>query len=342
MLGIPAILVIALWFVPCQHPFNPQDGGSDKRRGRNVAETGSSGPKRRVLIGLLGAPISSSASPALHEAAARAAGIEAFYHLIEVPGADGAKLRAILNGIRDIGFAGINVTFPYKEAIVGLLDEVAPQAAAMGAVNTVVVRDGRLVGHNTDMTGFRTAYQRFAQTSAPRAAPETIALIGAGGVGRAIAFALNYPGGPKLRLFDRDRAKAEDLARRFGTGPGLIMAASVEEALDGAGGIINATPLGMAPDTRSPVPADLISASHLVIDVVYSPLFTPLLTEAHRRGARTMTGRELVIHQALDGFRLFTGLEGSESAMSGAFDRAMAARGNSPLMASSLARPAAG
>ncbi|MFX5476423.1 hypothetical protein ABTD55_21130, partial [Acinetobacter baumannii] len=91
-------------------------------------------------------------------------------------GADKARLRAILDGVRAVGFAGINVTFPYKEAVVGLLDEVAPAAAAMGAVNTVVVRDGRLIGHNTDMTGFRTAFQRFARGAAPKAAPATVAV----------------------------------------------------------------------------------------------------------------------------------------------------------------------
>lgn len=288
--------------------------------------------KRRVLIGLVGAPIASSASPALHEAAARAAGIQAYYHLIEIAGADAAKLRAILDGVRLLGFAGVNVTYPYKEAVVGLLDELAPEAAAMGAVNTVVVRDGRLIGHNTDASGFRVAYDRLVAASAPRGAPLAVALIGAGGVGRAIAFALARQGGPELRLFDTERARAEDLARRLGSAGRASVASSVEMAVTGAGAIVNATPLGMAPDVRSPVPAELISADQIVVDVVYSPLFTPLLMAAHRRGARLMTGRELVIHQALDGFRLFTGLEGSESAMAAAFDQVMAARGTPPLM----------
>ncbi|QCI67187.1 shikimate dehydrogenase [Phreatobacter stygius] len=307
-----------------------------------MARQGADARTRRVLIGLLGAPIASSASPALHEAAARAAGIEAFYHLIEVAGADKARLRAILDGVRQVGFAGINVTFPYKEAVVELLDDLAPVAKAMGAVNTVVVRDGRLIGHNTDTTGFRTAYDRLIAASGPKAAPATVAVIGAGGVGRAIAFALAHKGGPRLRLFDQDRAKAEDLAGRLGRSARVAVAGSIEAALDGTDGIVNATPLGMAPDNRSPVPAALISAGHVVVDVVYSPLFTPLLTEAHRRGARIMTGRDLVIHQALDGFRLFTGLEGSESAMSGAFDRVMAARATSPLTASIHAETKAG
>ena len=294
--------------------------------------TGLNKAKRRVLIGLVGAPIASSASPALHEAAARAAGIEAWYHLIEIAGADGATLRAILDGVRRLGFAGVNVTYPYKEAVVGLLDEVEPRAAAMGAVNTVVVRDGRLVGHNTDASGFRTAYDRLVAGSGPAGAPASVALIGTGGVGRAIAFALARPGGPELRLFDTERGRAEDLARRLGAGSGARVVGSVEAAVDGAGAIINATPLGMAPDVRSPVPAGLIRAGQIVVDVVYSPLFTPFLVAARQRGARLMTGRELVIHQALDGFRLFTGLEGSETAMASAFDAVMAARGTEPLM----------
>ncbi|WP_442957061.1 shikimate dehydrogenase [Phreatobacter sp. AB_2022a] len=287
---------------------------------------GSDNAKRRVLIGLVGAPIASSASPALHEAAARAAGIEAWYHLIEIAGADRTTLRAVLDSVRLLGFAGVNVTYPYKEAVVDLLDELEPGAAAMGAVNTVVVRGGRLIGHNTDASGFRAAYDRMVAACGSSGGPASVALIGAGGVGRAIAFALARPGGPELRLFDAEPARAEDLARRLGPDGRACVAGSVETAVEGAGAIINATPLGMAPDIRSPVPAGLIAAGQIAVDVVYSPLITPFLRMARERGARLMTGRELVIHQALDGFRLFTGLEGSESAMTAAFDAVMAAR----------------
>ena len=287
---------------------------------------GLNNAKRRVLIGLVGAPIASSASPALHEAAARAAGIEAWYHLIEIAGADSTRLRAVLDGVRLLGFAGVNVTYPYKEAVVDLLDEVEPRAAAMGAVNTVVVREGRLIGYNTDTSGFRVAYARLVAACGPSGAPASVALIGTGGVGRAIAFALTRAGGPELRLFDTELARAEDLARRLGPDGRVCVAQSVEAAVEGAGAIINATPLGMAPDNRSAVPAELIAAGQIVVDVVYSPLITPFLRMAQERGARPMTGRELVIHQALDGFRLFTGLEGSESAMAAAFDAVMAAR----------------
>ena len=114
-------------------------------------------PAKKLLTGLIGAPIAHSASPAMHERAAEALGLRGHYQLIEVAGADAAGLRMMLEGVRRLGFAGVNVTFPYKEAVVPLLDELAPGAAAMGAVNTVVVKDGRLIGHNTDTTGFARA-----------------------------------------------------------------------------------------------------------------------------------------------------------------------------------------
>src|SRR5215204_6758783 len=113
--------------------------------------------QRNLLLGLLGAPIKHSASPAMHETAAAGLGLRAFYHLIEAPGAGREDLGLMLEGVRRLGFAGVNVTFPYKEAVVSLLDELSPGAQAIGAVNTVVVRDGRLIGYNTDTTGFARA-----------------------------------------------------------------------------------------------------------------------------------------------------------------------------------------
>src|SRR5262245_24405613 len=111
-------------------------------------------PAQPFLLGLIGSPIMSSAAPAMHEAAAGALGLSAHYRLIDVPGADQAKLKAMLDGVRFLGFSGVNVTFPYKEAVVSLLDVLSPAAAAIGTVNTVVVRHGKLTGHNTDATGF--------------------------------------------------------------------------------------------------------------------------------------------------------------------------------------------
>ncbi|SFJ96814.1 shikimate dehydrogenase [Bradyrhizobium sp. Gha] len=276
---------------------------------------------KKLLTGLIGAPIAHSASPAMHERAAEALGLRGHYQLIEVAGADPAGLRLMLEGVRRLGFAGVNVTFPYKEAVVPLLDELAPGAAAMGAVNTVVVKDGRLIGHNTDTTGFAHAVQ-------PLLAPagNAVAVIGTGGVGKAIAFALASLKVADLRIFDSEPARAEKLATLLAEHGGARVARSVEDALDGATGLINGTPVGMLPNRNTPVPPVLLRADLWVADAVYSPLITPLLAAAREKGARIMTGRELAIYQAADAFELFTGLAPSTEVMGEAFDAVMAAR----------------
>jgi len=276
---------------------------------------------KKLLTGLIGAPIAHSASPAMHERAAEALGLRGHYQLIEVAGADADGLRMMLEGVRRLGFAGVNVTYPYKEAVVPLLDELAPGAAAMGAVNTVVVRDGRLIGHNTDTTGF-------ARAVAPLLAPSAnaVAVIGTGGVGKAIAFALASLKVSGLRIFDSETARAEKLASLLARHGGATVAKSVEDALDGATGLVNGTPDGMLPNRGMPVPAALLHEKMWVADAVYSPLITPLLAAAQAKGARIMTGRELAIYQAADAFELFTGLAPSTETMGEAFDEVMAAR----------------
>ncbi|WP_128928395.1 shikimate dehydrogenase [Bradyrhizobium guangxiense] len=276
---------------------------------------------KKLLTGLIGAPIAHSASPAMHERAAEALGLRGHYQLIEVAGADATGLSMMLEGVRRLGFAGVNVTYPYKEAVVPLLDALAPGAAAMGAVNTVVVKDGRLTGHNTDTTGF-------ARAVAPLLAPtgNAIALIGAGGVGKAIAFALASLDVTDIRIFDREPARAETLAGLLSRQGGARVAATVEDALAGATGLVNGTPVGMLPNRGMPVPATLLHERLWVADAVYSPLITPLLAAARERGAKIMTGRELAIYQAADAFALFTGLAPSTEVMGEAFDEVMVAR----------------
>ena len=275
---------------------------------------------KKLLTGLIGAPIKHSASPAMHERAAEALGLRGHYQLIEIAGADATELRMLLEGVRRLGFAGVNVTFPYKEAIVPLLDELAPAAAAMGAVNTVVVRDGRLIGHNTDTTGF-------ARAVAPLLAPSgnAVAVIGTGGVGKAIAFALASRKVNDIRLFDSEPERAEKLASLL-RAPGVRVAANLDDALRDATGLVNATPIGMLPDRGTPVPPALLRGDLWVADAVYSPLITPLLAAAQDKGARIMTGRELAIYQAADAFELFTGLAPSTDVMGEAFDGVMAER----------------
>ena len=290
-----------------------------------MAENGRTAP-RNLLLGLIGAPIKHSASPAMHEAAATALGLRAYYHLIEVPGAGEDDLRLMLEGVRRLGFAGVNVTFPYKEAVVALLDELSPAAAAIGAVNTVVVRAGKLVGHNTDSSGFARALDEMGDGASAR----PVALIGAGGVGRAIAFALAGTGVPEIRIFDGDAAKAAELVEALASRVTARTASTVEEALAGAGGLVNGTPVGMLPNRDSPVAFELLRADLWVADAVYTPLWTPLLKAARARGAPVMTGRELAIFQALDAFELFSGTRPSREVMSAAFDAVMERRAAQP------------
>jgi len=258
----------------------------------------------------------------MHEEAADALGVRCHYHLIEVAGADQAGLRALLDGVRSLGFAGVNVTFPYKEAVVDLLDELSPDAALIGAVNTVVVRDGRLIGHNTDTTGFARAITRLVTAGAHG----PVALIGAGGVGKAIAFALAGLGVADLRIFDSERAKAAKLAAQLDGHAKASVTDNVEDALRGVVGVVNGSPVGMLPSLGTPVPDRLLHAGLWVADAVYSPLWTPLLTAAKAKGATVMTGRELAIYQAADAFELFTGLAPSTTEMGIAFDAVMTKR----------------
>src|SRR6202051_4078864 len=275
---------------------------------------------RHVLTGLLGAPIAHSASPAMHERAAAALGLRCHYQLIEVAGAGRDELKMLLQGVRRLGFGGINVTFPYKEAVIDLLDDLAPGAALIGAVNTIVVRDNRLTGHNTDTTGFARAIAQRITASSHGA----VALIGAGGVGKAIAFALAGLGVQELRIFDSEHAKAMQLAAKLEGHVRTKVTHRVEDALRGVAGLVNGTPVGMLPSRDTPVPDALLHDGLWVADAVYSPLWTPLLTDAKAKNARTMTGRELAIYQAAEAFELFTGLTPSISVMGNAFDRVTA------------------
>lgn len=228
----------------------------------------------------------------------------------------------MLEGVRALGFAGVNVTYPYKEKVAPFLDELAPSASAVGAVNTIAVRDGRLIGFNTDCSGFARGVKR----AIGDIAGQTIALIGAGGVGKAIGVALSEAGAGKIRIVDREPAKARALAAALSRRGTATSCASAAEALEGAHGLVNATAVGMTPNSDTPAPFALLRPSLWVADAVYQPLWTPLLSAARDQGAKVMTGRELAIDQAMDAFEIFTGREASLAVMSNAFDRVIALR----------------
>lgn len=277
-------------------------------------------PRPKFLTGLIGAPIAHSASPAMHERAADALGYSCHYQLIEIAGADERELIKVLEGVRRLGFAGVNVTYPYKEAVVPLLDELAPTAAGIAAVNTIIVKEKRLVGHNTDTTGF-------ARAVAPVLLPSrtSVVVVGAGGVGKAIALALTKLNVAEIRIFDREHAKAEKLVTLL-RAPNVFVAATLEDAIRRSNGVVNATPVGMLPSTGSPVPGSLLHNGLWVADAVYSPPITPLLAAARTRGATILSGRELAVYQAADAFELFTGSVPSLDAMREAFDDVMTGR----------------
>jgi shikimate dehydrogenase len=198
----------------------------------------------------------------------------------------------------------------------------------IGAVNTVVVEDGRLVGHNTDATGFgRAVADLLAGSSGP------VAVIGAGGVGRAAAVAMAKAGAKGLRIFDLDRTKAAALADIVAPLTDSMVAATVAEAVAGASGLVNGTPVGMLPSRASPVDAALLHAELWVADAIYYPLWTPLLSDARKVGAKVLSGRALAINQAVDAFKLFTGVIPSADVMTAAFDAVLARRGDAGLSA---------
>jgi len=275
---------------------------------------------RRALLGLIGAKIARSISPAMHEAAARALDIDLRYHLIDshVIGFGADALPQLLKGVALAGFTGVNVTFPFKEAIVPWLDSVEGAAATVGAVNTVVVRDRRLIGHNTDYSGFIGAWKR----SFGERLPGSTALIGAGGVGHAIAHALAALGADELRIADiaPDRAQslADSLRPRHPT-VRVIVGSDATSACVGATGVVNATPVGMHAFPGVPVGARSFEGAAWAMDAVYTPLETEFVAAARLAGAAVMTGQELAIGQAVEAFALFFAREAPQDVMRNTF-----------------------
>ncbi|HEX3996638.1 MAG TPA: shikimate dehydrogenase [Acetobacteraceae bacterium] len=283
---------------------------------------------RQALIGLLGANIMKSLAPALHIDAFAAAGITGHYHLMDVDQLPGRTLQNLLAAVKTAGFIGVNVTFPFKQAVIPLLDQLSPEARQIGAVNTVVIgKTGHTTGHNTDRSGFRLNFE----DGLGRAAAEgkTAVLIGAGGAGSAVAFALMDLGLKTLIVHDQDKTRAISLAAdviaHYGAGRCRLSERLTEE-IRAADGVANATPIGMAGFPGNPVPVDALRAAHWVADVIYSPMETELIKAAAAKGARTLTGGGMCVYQAVDAFRLFTGIDPDVARMHRTFAAALAAR----------------
>jgi shikimate dehydrogenase len=268
--------------------------------------------KDSFLVGLIGAGIGPSLSPALHEREADRQGLRYLYRRIDIdvlgvrPEAVGELVRAA----RDLGFDGLNITHPCKQLVIGHLDALSPQAEALGAVNTVVFENGRATGHNTDVTGFAASFAR----GLPDAPLERVVQLGAGGAGAAVAHATLTLGAGRVTVVDALADRAADLAaalnRHFGEGRAAAATPDrLSPLLADADGLVHATPTGMAAHPGLPLAADLLRPGLWVAEVVYRPLETELLRTARARGCATLDGGGMAVFQAVDAFRLFTGRE---------------------------------
>jgi len=269
-----------------------------------------------------------SLSPALHADAFAAAGIDGYYHLMDVEILRGRSLAQLLDAAKTAGFAGTNVTFPFKQDVLGLLDELDPEAAQIGALNCVTIApDGRTKGYNTDRIGFRRNFEsNLGRASAEGA---SAVLVGAGGAGRAVGFALMDLGVADLAIYDRNDAQMNslvaDLRRYFGD----VRCRPVDDLVRdvaAADGVVNATPVGMLGMPGNPVPVEALGPDQWAADVIYTPLETAFIKAAAARGARVLTGGGMCVYQAVEAFRLFSGVTPDVERMHRTFLRALTAR----------------
>lgn len=262
-----------------------------------------------VLAGLIGAGIQASGTPALHEREGDAQGLRYLYRLIDLDQLklDSGALPDLLMAAERMNFTGLNITFPCKQAIIPLLDELSPEARGIGAVNTVVLKDGKRIGHNTDCLGFAEGFRRGLK----EAARERVVQMGAGGAGAAVAHALLSEGVQQLSIFDVDVSRAQSLAnnlnQHFGSGRACA-GSDLPSALAQADGLVNTTPMGMAKLPGMPVPVELLRAELWVAEIVYFPLETELLRNARALGCRTLDGGNMAVFQAVKAFELFSGV----------------------------------
>ena len=261
------------------------------------------------LVGLIGAGIQASRTAAMHEREGAEQGLLYLYKLIDLEnlalGAD--ALPDLLTAAERMGFAGLSITYPCKQLVIPLLSDLSDDARALGAVNTVVLRDGKRIGHNTDWWGFAESFRR----GLPDVKRDRVVQLGAGGAGAAVAHAALTLGVKQLTLFDLDASRtkrlAADLAARFGEGratPGADLGGAMAES----DGLIHATPTGMAKHPGLPLPATFLRPELWVAEIVYFPLETELLRTAKGIGCRTLNGGGMAVYQAAEAFRLFTGI----------------------------------
>ncbi len=277
--------------------------------------------------GVIGHPLGHSISPALFGAAFKAAGIDATYEAWDT---EPAVLDGRIAALRGADFLGANVTIPHKQAVVPLLDGTTELATKAGAVNTIVHADGKLIGHNTDVTGFARALREDAGFDAKG---KRTMLLGNGGAARAVGLALVEAGAAVIYVVGRQPRKIEQMVLSLKplTPSGTTISwaywgdGSYLRSLQEADLVVNCTPVGVAGSEtagQSPVPADLMQAHTLFFDLVYNPAETPFVAAAKSRGAKATTGLAMLVYQAAESFKLWTGKDADTKAM---FDAARGA-----------------
>jgi shikimate dehydrogenase len=264
---------------------------------------------RTYLAGLVGAGIQHSSSPSMHMDEGQSLGLQISYELLDLDLMAGgaAGLASVLDQAEQRGFTGLNVTYPSKQAVIPLLHELSPEAQALHSVNTVLFRGGRRIGHNTDWWGFAESFRREMSDVNPR----RVVLVGAGGAGAAVGYAMLKSGTQELSVHDMDRSRAVALAERMSAlfvDRRVTVCDDVAAALAAADGLVHATPTGMQKYPGIPVPAESLRPPLWVAEIVYVPLLTELLRTARQHGCRTLDGDGMAVFQGAMAFKLFFGM----------------------------------
>ena len=279
------------------------------------------------ITGIFGDPIGHTLSPAMHNAAFKAVGLNAVYVPFHVKADDPAVLKAAVEGLRAMRFLGVNVTIPHKERVLRYLDEIDPHAADIGAVNTIVNRDGRLFGYNTDGTGYLLSLR---DETGLRIARKKIVIIGAGGAARGIFYAMLGMKPSSIVLVNRTIRRANTLAKAFEARfsstdirTSALQRGALIEHLSNADLVVNTTSIGMMGKGELDIPVEALPPKAIVSDIVYRPSKTGLLKAAEKRRLKTHGGLGMLVRQGAIGFELWTGMKAPVSVMTGAALKAL-------------------
>lgn len=258
------------------------------------------------LLGVLGHPVGHSLSPTIHNTALRAQSIDAVYLAFDVIP---ERLPAAIDALRSLNLWGANITIPHKERVTELVDKMDPTAERVGAINTIVNRDGYLTGHNTDVAGFLGALRAVRKQGAEGA---RCLVVGAGGAGRAVVAALMTGGAESVSIYNRTPERAQALceaASAWGAAScAVVDATDLGDATSSAEVVINATSVGLTGSVKnSAIPVDSLGSHQVVVDLVYGHQDTALVSQAISRGATAIGGLEMLLRQAAASYELWTG-----------------------------------